>query len=142
MTKDTIDSVELASETMAGDLLAAVVDEIKQLQDPWQKTSQAMQANVIFRLELRIKLLTAKAVRIIAADGRPAMRAKVESVTFKDGIKAILKMRQNDPPRHDLADAAGSDVMVVLADADQYSGGCENVQPDPDQQNLIDDQAA
>jgi len=138
---DAFEPVEVASETMAGDLLAAMVDELKTLPDVWQKLPMHKQDEVIWRLRHRVTGAVRQAVRIIASEDRPTLVASVEKVEFKDGVKATLVMSKGNPARHDLADAQGSEVLVVVASAEQHMGGTEGVQPDPDQHDLIDEAA-
>ncbi|MDE2104075.1 MAG: hypothetical protein KGL39_42955, partial [Patescibacteria group bacterium] len=42
--------IEVAEQVMAGDLLRALVDEIRNLKDPWAKTPEKRQAETIDRL--------------------------------------------------------------------------------------------
>lgn len=127
--------VELASATMTGDLLTALVDELKAAPDVWPKLSQHKQDAIIDRFHRRIGEAIKEAVRMIASDNRPTIRAKLEQLVSKDGIKAVLTIAQTDPQRHDLLDAVGQRVLLLVADADQYGGG-ERPVPDKDQPDL------
>lgn len=129
-------SSAVAAETMVGDLLGALVDEIRILQDPWQKTSEAKQAEVIDRLTRRVESVVKRAVHIIASDDRPTIRADLEQVTLKEGIKAVLTIRSDEPARHELYDATGQSVLVVIMNAEQYQGGKDQVKPDKDQPEI------
>lgn len=127
--------VGLASATMTGDLLTALVDELKAAPDVWQKLNQHKQDAIIDRFHRRIGEAIKEAVRMIASDNRPTIRAKLEQLVSKDGIKAVLTIAQTDPQRHDLLDAVGQRVLLLVADADQYGGG-ERPVPDKDQPDL------
>lgn len=128
---------EIAAETMHGDLMAVVIDEVKALPDVWQKLSEDEQDQVIDRVKTRTRDAIEDCVRIIATQGFVRLRAAVESVTVKDGIKAVLKVGQYDPHRHELVDATGSNAVIVLADLDAFLGGTDQVKADPDQQSLV-----
>jgi hypothetical protein len=138
MTDETTEgttSASIAADTMTGDLLAALIDEFKHAPDVWQKMSEATQSDVIFRVRNRVRHAVKDAVHIIASANRPTIVGTVESVTIKDGIKAVISLSKTDPQRHALADAAGSAILMVVA-SDTYDGGTEEVKPEPDQPPL------
>lgn len=83
-------AVDIASETLLGDLMSTLLDEIKQMRDVWQKLPEMKQREAISRIECRCKLAVSQVVGIIAAEARPSLTATVEKVEFKDGIKATL----------------------------------------------------
>ncbi|MDE2103260.1 MAG: DNA translocase FtsK, partial [Patescibacteria group bacterium] len=134
--------IEVAEQVMAGDLLRALVDEIRNLKDPWAKTPEKRQAETIDRLTRQVETAVKSAVGIMAANGRQVAKGEIESVTFKDGIKVVLQVPKFDAHRHDIADAQGRTVMLVIADHEQFMGGVADVRPDPDQGHLIPDNAA
>lgn len=136
MTESTDDIIDLAAETMQGDLLNALLDELKAARDVWPKLSQIDQEAIIFRFERRVGAGIKEAVRIIAGDGRPVITAKLDQLTAKDGIKAVLSLSQHDANRHELLDAVGKVVLVVVADADPYLGG-DTPKGEPDQKPLL-----
>lgn len=113
----------IARESLLGDLMHSMLDEVKAIPDVWQKLPQYKQDQVLARLEGRARTILGRVVEIIAADARPSIPANVESVTVKDGIKAVLAVSRSSPQRHDLVDAQGSAVMIVIADAEPYTGG-------------------
>lgn len=136
MTTPTDTTVGIALETMAGDLLSALVDEIRILPDVWPKIPEVEQGEIIERLRARVTHNVREAVHALAADGRITIAADLEAVTFKDGCKATLKIAKNASGKHDLIDAVGRSVLVVLANPDDYLGGLGDVKPDPDQRAL------
>jgi len=77
-----------------------------------------------------------EAVQIIASDNRPTIVATVESVTVKDGIKVVVTLPKSDAQRHELFDAAGMAVLLIVGGAAGYYGGSDQVKPDPDQPAL------
>lgn len=131
-----IPAVELARETLLGDLMSLVIEELKAAPDVWQKLSEHKQDAVIGRVHQRVSDAVRQAVELIASNGRTAIPATLEQVTVKDGIKGVVTVSRTDPNRHDLADAVGRAVMIVVADPAEFSGGAGDVKPDPDQQPL------
>tara|TARA_R110001599_G_scaffold339851_1_gene559751 strand:+ start:37492 stop:37761 length:270 start_codon:yes stop_codon:yes gene_type:complete len=82
--------VEIAEETFLGDLVTFVLDEIKHMPKHWALMSEAEQDSVIERLDARSKTIVSKAINILASQNRATCVAKIESITFKAGIKAVL----------------------------------------------------
>jgi hypothetical protein len=117
--------------------MAIVVDEMKALPEVWQKLGEAEQRELIDRVKQRTADAVEDCVRIIATQGFTRIKASVESVTVKDGIKAQLALSKFDAARHDLIDAQGSTVFIVMADPDAFAGGTDKVKADPDQGALV-----
>lgn len=137
MNEETIiPTDEIAAETMHGDLMAVVLDEIKALPDVWQKLGEIEQDQVIGRVKLRTEAVIRTCVEMLATKGFVRIPAKVDSVTVKDGIKAVLTLSQFATARHDLVDAQGETCYIVLADIDAFAGGTEEHKADPDQGEL------
>ena len=111
--------VNIASETMLGDLMSLTLDELKHAQDCWPRLSQDEQDRVIERIEARTREAITHAVRIVATSGFVRLPATLESITVKDSIKAVLSLPKSDPNRHELFDRAGHVLTVVLADVSQ-----------------------
>ncbi len=131
----TTEAVQTTSETMLGDLVSLVIDEMKAAPDVWQKLSQARQDDVIQRVTSRCVDLVREAVAIIAADGREVITADLEQLTAKDEIKAVCKLSKFDENRHLLLDAVGKPVLIVVASHQQFLGGALP-QSEPDQTDL------
>lgn len=104
----------------------------------WTERTEAEQRGTINRTEAFCRQSIREIVRAIAADGRKVMIGKLEQVTVKDGLKAVLQLSRSDEQRHHLVDAQGSEIMVVVSDAADFMGG-EEVAITPDQQQFIDD---
>lgn len=139
-TEVTEEDSGVAAETMLGDLMTLVLDELKAAPDVWQKLGENEQDDVIDRVRRRCEDAVEDCVRIIATQGFARIRAKVDTITVKDGIKATLTLSQHDPERYELIDAQGSSVFIVVADVEQFSGGTSGIKAEPDQRALLLDQ--
>ena len=126
----------VAADTMLGDLMACLIDELKAAPDVWQKMPEHQQQDVIYRAQERVQTAIREAVEIIASDNRPTIVATVESVTVKDGIKAVITLPKSDAQRHELFDAQGMPVLIIVAGAQGYYGGTDQVQAEPNQPAL------
>lgn len=127
--------VEMAQETMLGDLVNLVIDEMKAAPDVWQKLSERQQDDVIYRARCRCEDAIRQAVHFIYSEGRTVITADLEQLTAKDGIKAVLTLNRHDENRHQLLDSVGKPVLIVVTDASDFTGG-EIPKPDPQQPEL------
>lgn len=128
--------ITLHAETLGHDMLQAMLDELKAAPDCWQKMSQRQQDEVIHRLDTRVASIITTALRLIIRGENPAASAVVESVTFKDGVKVALKLSKLADARHELADAEGRAVVVVIADPQDYFGRMNEIKGEADQKSL------
>lgn len=129
-------AVEIAKETMAGDLIAATIDELKAAPNVWQKMSQKQQQEVIERVTNRVQHNISQAVSIMASEARPVIRAKLAQVTVKDELKAVVLVSKHHPHRHEFIDSSSQEILVVLLNTEQFFGGVGELQADPDQPEL------
>lgn len=141
MIEMTEDEIELASETLVGDVRDFLLDRVKGIQKPWEKMSEYDQRDQIYAAESAARTLVRKSVKMIAAEGRKVITGNLEQVTVKDGIKAVITLSKADECRHELIDSCGQAVLVVVADTESFSGEREEAIPDPDQPELIDETA-
>lgn len=133
------DTQEIARSTMIGDLVQAVIDEMKAAPTVWQKMDEISQQDVIDRVRRRVAYNVTQAIHIIASDERPTIVANLEQITVKNGVKAVMQLSKKDPSFHDLADATGEDLLIVLPHVEQYTGQEVSIEADPDQPPLLDD---
>lgn len=137
-TAATIDKTprELAREFMLGEVMAAAMKQLRSLDKPWLRLPEQKQKDVIDEVRDQVAHAIRQAVEIIATDDRTRFVAAVESVTFKDGVKAVMTMA-NTQASHELADTAGGRVYIVIEDPNRYTQGGANVpQAEPDQRPL------
>ena len=124
---------DLAREFLMGELMSAATKQLRSLDKPWLRAPEETQKRILREVQDGIAEAVKKAVEIIASDDRTVFRASVESVTFKDGVKAVLTMG-NTAASHELADTAGGSVYVVIENPVRYTLVGENApQPEPDQ---------
>jgi len=128
--------VEVAAETMLGDLMECVIMNCRELPRPWQSMSETEQEVFINRIRLQCSSATRQAINIIAARGNVTIAATVESVTFKDGIKAVLKVNADCEGRHDLADAEGQLVLLAVSKASDLLEEHDLPQAEPNQKSI------
>lgn len=129
---------EIAREFMLGEVMASAMRQLRSLDKPWLRLPETQQKAVLKEVQHDVQVAIERAVEVIATDDRTRFVAAVESVTFKDGVKAVLTM-SNTQASHELADTAGGRVYVVIEDPTRYTVGGENMpKAEPDQKPLGD----
>lgn len=136
-TEDERNTIDTTCETLGGDLASWLVDRLRQQPKTYGEMSEQEQRETIESATMAVNSMLRRAVALIAADDRKVIVAEVEKVEFKDGIKAVISCSKSSEYRHDLADAQGQTVLIVVADADKYLGG-ERPEAEPDQGALFD----
>lgn len=134
--KETGDVRAMTADSIGKDILSALVQEIKLLPDVWQKLPENKQNDIIDRLRKRVETNVRMAVHLIASSARPAISATLDSVTIKDEIKGVVLVGKGNPARHDLCDAQGKSVLIVIADSTENTGGMNDVKGEKDQRAL------
>jgi hypothetical protein len=123
---------ELAREFMLGEVMAAAMKQLRAIDKPWLRLPETAQQKVIDEVRDDVAHAIRNAVEIIATDDRTRFVASVESVTFKDGVKAVMTM-SNTQASHELADTAGGRVYIVIEDPARYIARAHLPQAEPDQ---------
>ena len=133
--------LQTAEETVGTQLLRALLDEVMNLRTPWAITPQSMQQEVIDRLQTQVENITRGAVLQIATLGMQHVGASVESLTIKEGAKAVLTLARGSEEMHALADRVGSFAVLVFADPKEFTEGMHVIKAQADQRDLLDDAA-
>ncbi|WP_462370336.1 cell division protein FtsK [Oxalobacter formigenes] len=136
MENERKELLNMTVETIGKDILGALVQEIKLMPDVWPKLSESKQNDVIERLRNRVETNVKMAVHLIASDGRTVVTGDVESITIKDGIKAVLKFPKSTPNLPDLCLSEGGPVLVVLAGDSEHTHGMDEVRGESDQRAM------
>ena len=123
----------IAESTFVGDLMRVVVDILKAAPKTWQELSETEQETYLNSIEAQVKHVSQKAIRILSSAGRTSLVAEVDSVTFKDGVKAVMKLPKCLPGVYDLADAEGQEVLIVVSGAEALLHSHDLPEADPDQ---------
>lgn len=136
MSETTEQPVRISDHQMLGDLMALVVDEFKALPDIWQRMSEQEQGEVIARTQVRCEQAVQQALMHMVTGGFKYVVGAVDSVTFKDGCKAVIKITRDTDGRHELADRVDQLVTIAMTDGNQFMGGADTVKADPDEPGL------
>jgi hypothetical protein len=140
MTEATTEDLSVVVDNMGGELLRALVDEVRTVPQQWGKLSEGQQAGVIERLRQVVRSETEKAVFLISKGEHEAARVKIESLTVKDGAKCVLQLGNDS--KHEVLDYVGQHAVLLMCDPEQYFAAGDDVKPDADQPQLPLEEAA
>ena len=128
----------MVEESIFADLRDALLTELKEAGDPWQKMSQSKQDEIIERVDKRVRDRVREATGLIVTHDFPSVAGAVDGITVKDKTKITVVVDRMTPDCHDLIDAGqGASVRVVLADARAFEGIQGSVTSEPDQPELV-----
>ncbi|MBN3832919.1 DNA translocase FtsK [Burkholderia sp. Ac-20344] len=128
--------LQMTADSIGKDLLSALVTEIKLMPDLWIKLSEKKQNDVIDRLRARVEHNVKMATHLIASDGRVVVQGDLVQITIKDGVKAAVEFSSAAPNLHDLYDAQGKAVLLVVANAAAHTGGMDEIRGESDQRGF------
>ncbi|KVR93957.1 DNA translocase FtsK [Burkholderia vietnamiensis] len=128
--------LQMTADSIGKDLLSALVTEMKLMPDIWVKLSEKKQNDVIDRLRARVEHNVKMATHLIASDGRIVVQGDLDQITIKDGVKAVVKFGGSQPNLHELYEASGKAVLVVVANPDEHTGGMDEIRGESDQRGL------
>lgn len=132
-------AVEVAENTMLGDMMHCVLSQVKAIQKPWEALGETEQEDYLLSIEAQMRMAVKQAVRIILAQERVVISATVNKVVFKDGVKAEVELLPSSPGRHDLADAEGQIVQILIAHTKHLTEGDQNKpKAERDQRDLLE----
>src|SRR3990167_5307663 len=87
---------DISREFLMGELMAAAMKQLRALDKPWLRLPETQQKKVIDEVKEDVRKAVREAVEFIASDDRTRFHAAVESVTFKDGVKAVITMANTE----------------------------------------------
>lgn len=128
--------MNMTADTLGKSLLQGLIQEIRIMPDCWQKLPEAKQQDIIDRLERQVRNAATIAVHTIAGGDRDTVYGKLESMTAKDKMKAVFVVNPSSPHKEDLLFAVNKDCLLIIGGANEFTGGMDQVKPDPDQNPL------
>jgi len=129
--------------TLLGDLIKVTVDSLKQMDRPWVNLSEEEQNRIIGNVTHTMRQAVREACVIIDDSvDKIRIRAQVDSITIKDGIKAVLKVDANNDGRHALSDSSGEYVDIIICRIGDllHEGGAPTADPQQSAMELNGDE--
>jgi hypothetical protein len=127
--------IEIAETTLLGDLMKCIIEQVKVLPKPWEALSENEQREYLDRVDLQVADAVRQAISIISSQGHNMVPAKVDSVTYKDGCKVVLKALGGIEHTIHLVEAEGAIVNVIIP-ASELLNDNGKPEPEPDQRGM------
>ena len=132
-------AIDMSVSTLGQSLMQLVLQELKAQYDVWQKLPEYKQAEVIERVKANIEQAVSRTVTLIASQGCQRVVGVLEKVNIgKEKSQVTINLYHNNDIEavHELYNSINDTLMIVLASPDQFTGGMDQVQPDPDQNEM------
>lgn len=138
-TKDQIsdETLDLAAATLTGDIRDFLLDRVRNLGKPWAAMTEDEQSDQIHAAKDAAEHLVRQVVTLIASEGRKSLVGNLVKVQIKDAIQCQVNFSKSDELRHELFDAQGQAVLLVVASAEPFTGQRAPAEPTPAQGDLI-----
>ena len=135
-----VDIKEIASRELQKNLVESLLAQVKLMPKPWRELTEAEQSDCIDAFKRTTKIATDCAVRLIASNGATVVVGDLDSITIKDGVKAVIKVASDAENLEALYKASGLQVLITVA-GQITDEGLDDIKPDPDQKDMFDDAA-
>lgn len=129
MTEDTAEpssaekAVELATETLRGDVRDRILSEFKAIPKSWQTSNEDEQSRLIQRAKDIAGELVRRSIDIVAAKGLPSLPITVGKMTIeKSECKGTFECFADDESLLRIRHLQGARAMFVLASPDAFYG--------------------
>lgn len=133
-----LELIELTADTLGRDLLNTVIDELHKAKFAWAELSELQQNQSIDRLRQQCRNIISSGLNVLFRGAYPACEATLDSITVKGGLQVKLKIAKGARNWHDVIDAEGAKVLLVIADPDQYTEHMNDVKARAGQGDLFD----
>ena len=126
-----------AAEQLGATLLRDLVKRLEELPKPWRDLDQYEQQREIDALRGQVEAIIRAAFDVLFRQQYPACVAQLGRVAFGDTISASIKIARDAVARHELADASGGKIVVLLADPERFLEGMELIRARASQGELF-----
>lgn len=135
--KDGLHPMEVSAELLCHDLMGCLLEQLRKRQVAFPKLSEKEQDAAISEMQAEVKKAAYTAARVITAQGKEAVSAKLKSLKIDGKLTATMLIEGDEPNRHILTDKAHdkSDILIVLY-PNSYTEGLSAHQAEKDQKDL------
>lgn len=135
-TDDNETIITLAADTLRGDIRDALISWFKAQPKHWSAMNEKEQIDLADAADRYSTELVKDACKIIAANERPTIVAKLVEYGEKDGVKAKLELPSKGEVVAALHEACGREVLLVTSGAEEFLGEAKPAEIDRDQPEL------
>lgn len=125
-----------AAENMCTSLMEVCLMNMRTLPKPWQQMPKKQQDEVIDSLRSSIREAVETAARLIASNDQLTVVGTLEQITIKDGVKAQVIIKKDEPNFLELVNAVSKEVLIVCANNAVYDKDFDDIEGEDDQRAL------
>lgn len=129
--------VELAADTLRGDVRDSILDWMKATPKPWSQMGEQEQRDLAAAANRYAGQLVREVCKLVAANERPSIVATLVEYKEKDGVEAKLKLPSKGEVVAALHEACGREVLVVTSGAEEFMGQASDAKIDADQPDML-----
>ncbi|WP_448191877.1 hypothetical protein [Azospirillum sp. sgz301742] len=133
--------VEIARETLKGDIRDFLLDRLKHDKSPlpWDAQPEHVQRETIQAAERAAERLIEKVAQVVRGEGRIVVEMALEYFVVKDGVRATLTAPKTLDLLAQLSAAQGSTVSLVFVSTEHVQGQRKPRFAKPDQATFLDE---
>lgn len=131
-----LDPVEVAAETMLGDMMRVVIDLAKALPKSWQELSEKEQDTWLNSVDAQCRTAIGHCVQIIASEGFVRVPVEIGKGSFKGREVKLEVQLINGRQLPEFLEAEQTVGVLVLADPDRFTSSEGRPKADKDQRSL------
>lgn len=134
---DNTEPAEIAASAVGRTLLKTLSDELERQPAAWRDLSEVDQHQALERMRQSVRLAVTDALRVIFGQQMPAVPATLEGLSSKGSISMRLTVAKSAANRHELLDAVGTQVVVLIGNPDVYLEGMDEIRATAQQPDLF-----
>ncbi len=134
---DNTDPAEIAASAVGRTLLKAMSDELERQTTAWRDMREIDQHQALERMRQAVRLAVTDALRVIFGQDMPAVPATLDGLSSKGTISMRLTVAKTAANRHELLDAVGTQVVILIGNPDEYLQGLDEIKAKAQQPDLF-----
>lgn len=134
-------TIAISAATMGHDLVAALMNELRNMPDHWPRLNKELQQKSLERIKDKVATAVLKAQHMLTTGEFQAVPAVLDYIGRKGGITGRISVQKDALCRHALFDAQGAKVLVVITDPTQWLARMDELKVTGNQADLFDSEA-
>lgn len=118
------------------DVILNIMRDKKTMGKAWSDMTENEQRAVVRDITFRMQDSVRDAIDVIRTSNRGHIRGLLKQITIKDGVKSVIESAPGDEMLHELFDAQGETVLIVLTSDEEFLDAGDDVEYDADQPEL------
>jgi hypothetical protein len=135
--REPLEIIHLTADTLGRDMLDLLVEELRGMKKGWDQHTSSDQQYLIDRLKGKVRNVIAEGLQVLFRGHYPACPATLDSIQVKRGLQIKLKIAKGARSWHDVIEAEGQQVLLVMADPETFAERMDEIRARADQKELF-----